>query len=110
MSYTTPFTPFTVTTGNTAEIAKAVEDDPIDVGLVTMAVSGSSFEIIPVLKDEFVLIAPRNMPLPARITPDVLATMPATSMTRSSITRAFGSALRISTAAEEPEALRAVSS
>jgi DNA-binding transcriptional LysR family regulator len=71
-----PALEITVTTGNTPEIAKAVEDNVIDIGLVTMPVSGRSFEIIPVLKDEFVLIAPRDMPLPARITPAVLATKP----------------------------------
>ena len=71
-----PALEITVTTGNTTEIAKAVEDNVIDIGLVTMPVSGRSFEIIPVLKEEFVLIAPRDMPLPARITPAVLATKP----------------------------------
>jgi DNA-binding transcriptional LysR family regulator len=71
-----PALEITVTTGNTTEIAKAVEDNVIDIGLVTMPVSGRSFEIIPVLKDEFVLIAPRDMPLPERITPAVLATKP----------------------------------
>ena len=71
-----PALEITVTTGNTPEIAKAVEDNVIDIGLVTMPVSGRSFEIIPVLKDEFVLIAPRDMPLPARITPAALATKP----------------------------------
>jgi DNA-binding transcriptional LysR family regulator len=71
-----PALEITVTTGNTAEIARAVEDNVIDIALVTMPVSGRSFEIIPVLKDEFVLIAPRDMPLPARITPAALATRP----------------------------------
>ena len=66
----------TVTTGNTPEIAKAVEDNTIDIGLVTLPVSGRSFEITPVLNDEFVLIAPPDMPLPALITPAVLTTRP----------------------------------
>lgn len=65
-----------VATGNTTDIAKAVEDNTLDIGLVTMPVSGRSFEITPVLDDEFVLIAPRDLPLPARITPAVLATKP----------------------------------
>ncbi|MCA6123680.1 LysR family transcriptional regulator [Bradyrhizobium sp. WSM 1704] len=71
-----PSLEITVTTGNTAEIAKAVEDNTLDIALVTMPVSGRSFEITPVLDDEFVLIAPRDLPLPARITPAVLATKP----------------------------------
>ena len=71
-----PALEITVTTGNTAEIAKAIEDNTIDIGLVTMPVSGRNFEISPVLNDEFVLIAPRDMPLPARITPAVLSARP----------------------------------
>ena len=71
-----PSLEITVTTGNTAEIAKAVEDNTIDIGLVTLPVSGRSFDITPVLDDEFVLIAPRDMALPTRITPAVLATRP----------------------------------
>ncbi|WP_183247522.1 LysR family transcriptional regulator [Bradyrhizobium sp. cir1] len=71
-----PALEITVTTGNTAEIAKAVEDNVIDIGLVTMPVTGRSFEITPVMQDEFVLISPRDMPLPARITPAVLASKP----------------------------------
>ncbi|QOZ25470.1 LysR family transcriptional regulator [Bradyrhizobium sp. CCBAU 51753] len=71
-----PSLEITVTTGNTAEIAKAVEDNTIDIALVTLPVSGRSFEITPVMDDEFVLIAPRAMALPARITPAVLASKP----------------------------------
>jgi DNA-binding transcriptional LysR family regulator len=71
-----PAVEITVTTGNTAEIAKAIEDNTIDIGLVTMPVSGRNFEISPVLNDEFVLIAPHDMPLPPRITPAVLSAKP----------------------------------
>lgn len=73
---TMPSLEITVTTGNTAEIARAVEDNTIDIALVTLPVSGRSLEITPVMNDEFVLIAPRDMKLPARITPEVLATRP----------------------------------
>ncbi|MGY3697896.1 DNA-binding transcriptional LysR family regulator [Bradyrhizobium sp. USDA 3240] len=71
-----PSLEITVTTGNTVEIARAVEDNTIDIGLVTLPVSGRSFEITPVMNDEFVLIAPYDMKLPARITPEVLASRP----------------------------------
>lgn len=71
-----PALEITVTTGNTAEIAKAIEDNTVDIGLLTMPVSGRNFDISPVLNDEFVLIAPRDMPLPARITPAVVSTKP----------------------------------
>jgi DNA-binding transcriptional LysR family regulator len=68
-----PALEITVTTGNTADIAKALEENMIDVGLVTMPISGRMFEITPVIDDEFVLIASSNAAAPARITPAVLA-------------------------------------
>ncbi|MBE0530955.1 MAG: LysR family transcriptional regulator [Rhodospirillales bacterium] len=66
----------TVSTGNTADIVKAVGENTLDLGLVTMPVSGRIFEIIPVLDDEFVVIAPPGMELPKRITPSALAALP----------------------------------
>lgn len=66
----------TVTTGNTADIVKAVEENVLDVGLVTLPVSARSLEITPVMDDEFMLIAPVDMALPNRITPATLATRP----------------------------------
>jgi DNA-binding transcriptional LysR family regulator len=65
-----------VTTGNTTEIVKAVEDNLLDVGLVTMPVSSRSLYITPVMDDEFVLVAPAGMPLPTRITAAALSTRP----------------------------------
>jgi DNA-binding transcriptional LysR family regulator len=66
----------TVTTGNTADIVKAVEDNIMDVGLVTMPVSSRSLHIEPVMDDEFVLVAAAGMQLPSRITAAALATRP----------------------------------
>jgi DNA-binding transcriptional LysR family regulator len=71
-----PSLELTVSTGNTAEIVKAVEDNVIDVGLVTLPASGRALAITPVLKDEFVAIAPPAMALPKRVTPSVLADLP----------------------------------
>ncbi|MFC4275519.1 LysR family transcriptional regulator [Achromobacter aloeverae] len=71
-----PALEITVVTGNTAEIAKALDENTIDIALVTMPLSGRMFDITPVLDDEFVLIAPADMPLPARITPAVLSDKP----------------------------------
>jgi DNA-binding transcriptional LysR family regulator len=68
-----PALEITVTTGNTADIAKALEENTIDVGLVTMPISGRMFEITPVIDDEFVLIASSNAVAPARVTPAFLA-------------------------------------
>ena len=66
----------TVTTGNTADIVRAIEQNVLDIGLVTMPVTGRVFDITPVLNDEFLLIAPSDMLLPARITPAALSTKP----------------------------------
>ena len=67
----------TVGTGNTADIVKAIEDNLIDLGLVTMPVAGRMLEVTPVLEDEFVAIAPRlEIRLPARVTAAALAELP----------------------------------
>jgi DNA-binding transcriptional LysR family regulator len=66
----------TVTTGNTSQMAKALEENMVDVALVTMPISGRMFEITPIVQDELVLIAPSDMPFPARITPAVLSGKP----------------------------------
>ncbi|MBP0599535.1 LysR family transcriptional regulator [Herbaspirillum sp. LeCh32-8] len=71
-----PALEITVSTGNTAEIIKAVEDNLLDVGLVTMPVAGRMFDITPVLDDEFVLLAPPGMALPAKVTAATLADLP----------------------------------
>ncbi|MBX6324382.1 MAG: LysR family transcriptional regulator, partial [Rhodospirillaceae bacterium] len=66
----------TVSTGNTADIVRAVHDNLVDLGLVTMPVSGRMLDVRPIFDDEFVLIAPRGMDLPRRITPAALAQRP----------------------------------
>jgi len=71
-----PALEITVVTGNTSDIAKALEENTIDVALVTLPLSGRMFEITPVIEDEFVLIAAADMALPARITPMVLSAKP----------------------------------
>lgn len=71
-----PDVEITVTTGNTAELAKAIEANTLDIGLLTLPLSGRMFEITPVLDDAFVLAAPPAMALPARITPAQLADRP----------------------------------
>jgi DNA-binding transcriptional LysR family regulator len=66
----------TVTTGNTPDIVKAVEENDLDLGLVTMPASGRALEIRPVIDDEFVAIAPQGMPLPGRVTAAALSRRP----------------------------------
>ncbi|WP_133647792.1 LysR family transcriptional regulator [Paraburkholderia flava] len=69
-----------VRTGDTPDIAKAVEENRLDVGFVTLPVSGRMLDVTPVLDDELVAIertAPTRGahidPLPARVTADALA-------------------------------------
>lgn len=69
-----PALEITVVTGNTADIAKGIEENTLDLALVTLPLSGRMFEITPVVEDGFVLIAPKNMALPARVSPAVLST------------------------------------
>jgi DNA-binding transcriptional LysR family regulator len=71
-----PSLEITVTTGNTSDIVRAVDDNTIDLGLVTMPVSGRSLEVTPVLDDELVAIAPSDVQLPRRVTPAALSRMP----------------------------------
>jgi len=66
----------TVTTGNTADIVKAVEDNTLDLGLVTLPAGGRALHVTPVLDDEYVLVVPPDVALPARITAAVLARLP----------------------------------
>lgn len=46
-----------VSTGNAGDVARAVEDGTIDIGFVTLPVSGRMLDISPVLDDEFVVIS-----------------------------------------------------
>jgi DNA-binding transcriptional LysR family regulator len=65
-----------VTTGNTAHILKLIEENQLDVGLVTNPAKGRILTVTPVLNDEFVLIGPPDAETPARATPSVLAGLP----------------------------------
>jgi DNA-binding transcriptional LysR family regulator len=71
-----PLVEIVVTTGNTSDIAKAVEENRIDVGLVTLPATGRILEVTPLVRDEFVCISTRDFALPQRITPSALADVP----------------------------------
>ncbi|HEX3763020.1 MAG TPA: LysR family transcriptional regulator [Kofleriaceae bacterium] len=71
-----PTLEITVTTSNAPDIIKAVDDNLIDVGLVTLPAAGRMLEITPVLDDEFVAIAPPELQLPTPVTAAALATRP----------------------------------
>ena len=65
-----------VSTGNAADIAKAVEENRIDLAFATLPVSGRALEVTPVLDDPIVAIARRDMVLPLRLTAANLAKLP----------------------------------
>ena len=50
----------TVKTGDTRDILKEVEDNTLDIGLVTLPVTGRMFSVTPILKDEFVFVSPAD--------------------------------------------------
>jgi DNA-binding transcriptional LysR family regulator len=65
-----------VSTGNTADMLRAVEENSLDLALVTLPAAGRMLDVRPVLDDEFVLVAPRVMALPREITAAALARLP----------------------------------
>jgi DNA-binding transcriptional LysR family regulator len=66
----------TVSTGNAADIVKAVEENRIDLAFATLPVSGRALEVTPVIDDAIVAIAPPDMALPQRLTAANLAKLP----------------------------------
>lgn len=73
---TYPSLEITVTTGNTSDIVKAVNDNLIDVGLVTLPASGRMIEVTPVVKDEFVVVARPDMQLTTHVSAAALSRNP----------------------------------
>lgn len=66
-----------VRTGNTADMLRAVEDNVLDVGFVTLPVVGRMFAVTPVLSEEFVAITSAAGPeLSVRPTPAAIAGLP----------------------------------
>lgn len=75
-----------VTTGNTPGVVRAIEENRLDLGLVTMPVSGRGLEITPILDEEFVCISAQEECEP---TPDSLHTLPLIAFESGSGTRAL---------------------
>ncbi|MGZ3620199.1 MAG: LysR family transcriptional regulator [Candidatus Binataceae bacterium] len=66
-----------VSTGNSPDILRAIEENRIDVGLVTLPAPGRMFDVRPVLEDEFVVIISREgARLPRDVTAAELAKLP----------------------------------
>lgn len=71
-----PVLEIVVSTGNTPDMLRAIEENRIDVALVTLPAAGRMLDVRPVLDDEFVLVAPRGTKLPRDITAAELAKLP----------------------------------
>lgn len=77
-----------VTTGNTPDIVQAVEENRLDLGLVTLPASGRTLDIAPFLDEEFVFIEALAQPHTAEsLTPEVLHALPLIAFEDGSSTR-----------------------
>jgi DNA-binding transcriptional LysR family regulator len=65
-----------VTTGNSDEIVRSVEDNAIDLALVTMPVRGERLAVVPLVDEPLVAVLPPAAAAPARIGPLDFAGMP----------------------------------
>lgn len=67
----------TVRTGHVSDILKGMEDDSIDIGVVTLPVSSHRVDVTPLLNDDyFAIAAAEDDRLPAVVTPASLAGLP----------------------------------
>jgi DNA-binding transcriptional LysR family regulator len=71
-----PSLEISVSTGNAADMVKAVEENRIDLAFATLPVSSRALEVTPVLDDAIVAIARHDMVLPHRLTAANLAKLP----------------------------------
>lgn len=78
-----------VTTGNTLDIVRAVEENRLDLGLVTLPANGRCLAVTPVIDEEFVFIFASDGQSPPRLTPDVLQALPLIAFEAGSGTRAL---------------------
>jgi DNA-binding transcriptional LysR family regulator len=76
-----------VRTGNTSDVLKSIEENSLDIGLVTLPASGRSLDIVPVLTDPFVAIFADGMDVPDLIRPADLADIPLVLYERGGQTR-----------------------
>jgi len=77
-----------VSTGNTPDILASVENNMLDIGLVTLPAPGRMFDVQPLLDDEFVAIASQGaVALAERVTASDLARLPVVLYESSANTR-----------------------
>lgn len=79
-----------MTTGNTLDIVRAIEENRLDMGLVTLPVSGRALDVMPVMDEEFVFIASQaQQAMYTDLRPDALHTLPLIAFESGSGTRAL---------------------
>src|SRR5690606_29303391 len=66
----------TVITGTTDDIVRALEQNTIDVGLVTLPATSRALELTPVLEEDYFAVAPRTVALPKQVSPASLRKLP----------------------------------
>lgn len=77
-----------VTTGNTLDVVRAVEENRLDIGLVTLPASGRALEVMPLLDEEFVLIISQAQDEEiAQFSPQILHALPLIAFESGSGTR-----------------------
>ncbi|MEG5549306.1 LysR family transcriptional regulator [Enterobacter wuhouensis] len=77
-----------VTTGNTLDIVRAVEENRLDMGLVTLPAGGRALDVTPVMDEEFVFIASlAQRETFSGLTPESLQTQPLIAFESGSGTR-----------------------
>jgi DNA-binding transcriptional LysR family regulator len=66
-----------ISTGNASEVLQRLEDNAIDLGLVTLPAPGRAFDVTPLLDDEFVVLSsPAGPAMPRTVTAETLADRP----------------------------------
>jgi DNA-binding transcriptional LysR family regulator len=72
-----PLLDIIVSTGNTEGYVRRVEDNTVDVALVTLPVASRALAVTPILRDEFVAICQRgSADWPAEVTASILGVLP----------------------------------
>ncbi len=88
LKYTYPLLRVGVRTGNTDDMVRAVEENRLDLALITLPATGRNVLITPLLQDEFVAIFPVAHPdLPMELSPGVLSEYPLVVFESGSSTR-----------------------
>lgn len=69
-----------VTTGTVTDVLRQIEDNALDLGLVTLPAPGRMFDVSPLFEDEFVVLSSLDGPtLPRVVTAEILSRLPLVS-------------------------------